>query len=118
MSETKCCIHLRKVPNSLPVRVFTDSTLAKCRAVRVHNTKHKNVILPDRVNTVDGYHVSCYRSFTGILMENTDKGANGAEGNKKKCFCYFVICTCHWLYVHTQSDIYVINGQNSKYSAI
>lgn len=79
MLEIKCCIHLSNVPNSLPVRAFTETTLAKCRAVRdhgrFHHFKHKNLFLPDRVNAVDGYHVSCYRSFTGIVMEKLDNGA-------------------------------------------
>lgn len=76
----RCCIHLSKVPHSLPVRIFTESTLAKCHAVkrygRSHNCKHKTVVLPNSVNAVDGYHISCYRSFTGILVENCDKGAH------------------------------------------
>lgn len=93
MSEIKCCIHLSKVPNSLPARIFTETTLAKCHTVRdhgrFHHFKHKNIILPDRVNTVDGYHVSCYRSFIGIVTEKVDKGASDVEGNKKlRLFSY------------------------------
>lgn len=84
MSETKCCIHLNKVPNSLPVRVFTETTLAECHFVRqngrCHNIKHKNVTLPDKVNAVDGYHISCYRSFTCILTERADRGTSDTDG--------------------------------------
>lgn len=101
MSATKCCIHLNKVPNSLPVRLFTETTLAKCHLARdhghIHHFKHKNVILPHRVNSVDGYHVSCYRSFTGIVMEKTDKDANDAEGKKNIplfAFCIFCSADC------------------------
>lgn len=97
MSEIKCCIHLSKVPNSLRVRVFTDTTLAKCHAVeehgRLHHFKHKNVMLPDRVNTVDGYHVSCYRSFTatGIVTVKIDKDASDAEGKKTLLSLLFIV---------------------------
>lgn len=86
VSKIKCCLHISKVPNSLPVRVFTETTLAKCHTVRehgrIHNFKHKNIILPNVVNTVDGYHISCYRSFTSIVTEKIDKGTSDVEGNK------------------------------------
>lgn len=105
MSVTKCCMHLSKVPNSLPVRAFTETTLAKCHAVRnhgrFHNFEHKNVILPDRASTADGYHVSCYRSFIAIVMEKDDKEASDAEGKNlaelNELFipsCYFC-CLCY-----------------------
>lgn len=94
MSEIKCCIHLNKVPKSLPVRTFTEATLAECHSVRdhgrCHNFKHhKNVILPDKVNAVDGYHVSCYRSFTCILTERAEKGTSDTEGNRLQSGSHF-----------------------------
>lgn len=92
MYEIKCCIHLSQVPSTLPVRAFTETTLAKCRALRdhgrFHNSKYKNIFLPDRVNAVDGYHVSCYRSFTGIVMENVDKGTESDTDGMKTTAIY------------------------------
>lgn len=83
MSEMKCCIHINKVPNSLPVRIFTETTLAECRAIsnfaRIHNFKHKNIALPESVNKVDGYHVSCFRSFTAISMTNVNQGTESND---------------------------------------
>lgn len=95
MFELKCCMHLSKVPDSLPIRIFTDKTLAQCHSVanhgRLHNLKHKYVMLPDRVNTVDGYHVSCYRNFTGIVIEKIDNKASDAEGKKILLSLLFIV---------------------------
>lgn len=95
MSEIKCCLHLSKVPRSLPVKAFTETALAKCRAVRddgrYHKFQHKNIFLPDSVNAVDGYHVSCYRSFIGVLMEKVDKGADSDADGMENCCCLWMI---------------------------
>lgn len=84
MPAIKCCIHICTVPNSLPLRGFTEKTLAKCHAVsisRTQNYKQNNFVLPESVNSVDGYHVSCYRSFTAhVVTKINERAENHAEG--------------------------------------
>lgn len=89
MSAIKCCIHISSVPNSLPIRVFTETTLAKCHAVRdnlrTHNYKHNNFVLPESLNSFDGYHISCYRSFTArVVTKINERAEKHTEGTLEK----------------------------------
>lgn len=52
------------------VVIFADKSLAKCQqvlSIRVENNlKYKSVVLPVELSAKDGYHRSCYRSFTAL----------------------------------------------------
>lgn len=50
--------------------LFKESTLQKCREVfairQGTNTKYRNVVLPSTVNSNQGYHVRCYKTYTAV----------------------------------------------------
>ncbi|XP_063977427.1 uncharacterized protein LOC135162657 [Diachasmimorpha longicaudata] len=70
---------------NLRLILFTEKSLRKCHEVlrirKKNQLKFENVILPLKVNTTDGYHSICYKSFNALTQIHREemKSARAAQ---------------------------------------
>lgn len=82
-----CCIHVLTVYNSLPIKLFTENTWAKCNEAlsirKTYNFKYNDNdndnVLPSRVDSVHGYHPLCYKNFTGATNPKNKNNSSCEE---------------------------------------
>ena len=65
-----CVIHEEERQRVSRIVLFNYSGLQKCKEScsirRSKNLKYKNVILPEQIGGLEGYHITCYRCFAAI----------------------------------------------------
>lgn len=74
---TFSCVICKKKDNSDKVIIFNEERLQKCRNIlkirQQNNLKFAKVVLPSDLTTPKGYHAQCYRNFSALMKQYTEK---------------------------------------------
>ena len=82
----RCVLHSGDGSSEGSITLFNEKTLEKCEyvlSVRKSNyLKYSEVIIPDTSDKSNGFHIECYRNFTGLGKydpKNEEKNNNDGQ---------------------------------------